>query len=133
MNKGLNIIDHILLLVGLLVSSHHHLAELVEVHGAGAVLVELLQDALKLLVLKGSQQLGDEAPQCVRRDEALALCVVQPEWREIVTLSLKNSGMHLKASLSSLFMVSMSGSSTRKVAHSWQNSPKRYKIMTKKN
>ena len=46
MNKGLNIIDHILLLVGLLVSSHHHLAELVEVHGAGAVLVELLQDAL---------------------------------------------------------------------------------------
>ena len=118
MNKGLNIIDHILLLVGLLVSSHHHLAELVEVHGAGAVLVELLQDALQLLVLKGSQQLGDEAPQCVSRDEALALCVVQPEWREMIILSLKDSEMHLKASLSSLFMVSMSGSSTRKVAQS---------------
>merc|ERR1711974_464300 len=29
----------------------------------------------------------------------------------------------LKASLSSLFMVSMSGSSTREVAQSWQNSP----------
>merc|ERR1719234_1340908 len=29
----------------------------------------------------------------------------------------------LKASLSSLFMVSISGSSTRKVAQSWQNSP----------
>ena len=31
--------------------------------------------------------------------------------------------LNLKASLSSLFMVSMSGSSTRKVAQSWQNSP----------
>merc|ERR1711910_5354 len=29
----------------------------------------------------------------------------------------------LKASFNSFFMVSMSGSSTRKVAHSWQNSP----------
>ena len=68
MNKGLNIIDHILLLVGLLVSSHHHLAELVEVHGAGAVLVELLQDALQLLVSEGSQQLWDQAPQGVGGD-----------------------------------------------------------------
>merc|ERR1719151_365511 len=29
----------------------------------------------------------------------------------------------LKASFNSFFIVSMSGSSTRKVAHSWQNSP----------
>ena len=36
---------------------HHHLAELVEVHGPAAVLVELLQDALQLLVSEGSQQL----------------------------------------------------------------------------
>ena len=79
MNKGLNIIDHILLLVGLLVSSHHHLAELVEVHGAGAVLVELLQDALQLLLGEGSQQLRDQTSQCVRADETLSFLIVQPE------------------------------------------------------
>ena len=39
---------------------------------------------------------------------------------------------YLKASLSSLFIVSMSGSSTRKAAHSWQNSPKRKEINDKK-
>ena len=53
MNKGLNIIDHILLLVCLLVSSHHHLAELIKVHRARAVLVQLLQYALKnIYILK---------------------------------------------------------------------------------
>ena len=39
---------------------HHHLAELVKVHGARAVLVELLEDALQLLLGEGGQQLGDE-------------------------------------------------------------------------
>ena len=28
---------------------HHHLAEFVKVHGAGAVLIQLLQDTLQLL------------------------------------------------------------------------------------
>ena len=52
MNKGLNIIDHILLLVGLLVSSHHHLAELVKVHGARPILVQLLQDACPSILVR---------------------------------------------------------------------------------
>ena len=55
---------------------HHHLAELVEVHGAGAVLVQLLQDALQLLLGEGGEQLGDETPQSVRADEPLALLVI---------------------------------------------------------
>ena len=78
MNKGLNITHLVLLLICFLVSSHHHLAELVEVHGAGAVLVQLLQDSLQLLVLEGSKQLRDETPQGVCRYEPLALCVIQP-------------------------------------------------------
>ena len=59
---------------------HHHLAELIEVHGPAAVLVELLQDALQLLLGEGGQQLGDEAPQGVRADEPLALLVIKPVW-----------------------------------------------------
>ena len=55
---------------------HHHLAELVEVHGAGAVLVQLLEDALHLLVSKGRQQLCDQAPQGLCGDESLTLTVV---------------------------------------------------------
>ena len=57
---------------------HHHLAELVKVHRARAVLVELLQDALQLLFGEGSQQLGDQTPQGVRADEPLSLLVIQP-------------------------------------------------------
>ena len=57
---------------------HHHLAELVEVHGAGAVLVKLLQDALQLLVGEGGQQLPDEASQGLGGDVAQALLVVDP-------------------------------------------------------
>ena len=59
---------------------HHHLAELIKVHGAGAVLVQLLQDPLQLLLGEGGQQLGDEAPQGVRADEPLALLVIKPVW-----------------------------------------------------
>ena len=55
---------------------HHHLAELIEAHGAGAVLVQLLQDPLQLLLGEGGEQLGDETPQSVRADEPLALLVI---------------------------------------------------------
>ena len=55
---------------------HHHLAELVKVHRAGTVLVQLLQDALQLLLGEGGEQLGDETPQSVRADEPLALLVI---------------------------------------------------------
>ena len=76
MNKGLNITHLVLLLICFLVSSHHHLAELVKVHRAGTVLVQLLQDSLQLLLGEGGEQLGDETPQSVRADEPLALLVI---------------------------------------------------------
>jgi hypothetical protein len=62
----------------LLRRAHHHLAELVEVHGAAAVLVQLLNDAVQLLVGEGGEQLADEAAKCVHRDEAFAGAVVDP-------------------------------------------------------
>ena len=58
---------------------HHHLTELVEVHRARAVLVQLLDDSLQLLVGERGQELPDESPESLGGDEALALLVVDPE------------------------------------------------------
>ena len=55
---------------------HHHLAELVKVHGARAVLIELLKDAFDFLVSEGGKQLCDQAPQGFCGDESLTLPVV---------------------------------------------------------
>ena len=55
---------------------HHHLTKLVEVHRAGAGLVELLKDSFHLLVSEGSQQLSDQTPQGVCGDETLTLAIV---------------------------------------------------------
>ena len=58
---------------------HHHLAELVKVHGAGAVFVELLQDALQLLISQGGQQLSYQTSKSLGGDVAQALLVINPE------------------------------------------------------
>ena len=47
----------------LLPLAHHHLAELVKVHGAGAVLVDLLDDAVQVLLRQSGVQLRDDLPQ----------------------------------------------------------------------
>ena len=62
----------------LLRRAHHHLAELVKVHGAAAVLVELLDDAVQLFLREGGQQLANQATQRLHRDETLASSVVDP-------------------------------------------------------
>merc|ERR1712213_202727 len=59
--------------------THHHLAELVEVHGTAAVLVQFGDDPVQLLVSQGGEELGNQPPQDVHGDEALALLVVDPE------------------------------------------------------
>ena len=59
--------------------AHHHLAELVEVHGAAAVLVQLGDDPVQLLVGEGAEELGNEGPEGVHGDEALPVLVVDPE------------------------------------------------------
>ena len=43
--------------------AHHHLTELVKVHGAGAVLVDLLDDAVEVLLRQPRVQLRDDLPQ----------------------------------------------------------------------
>ena len=58
---------------------HHHLAELVKVHGAGPGLAQLLDDTVQRGVGEGRQQLGDQAPQCVHRDKSLPSLVVDPK------------------------------------------------------
>ena len=57
---------------------HHHLAELVKVHGAGAVLIKLLKDAFQLIRGEGGQQLADEASECFCCDVTQALLVIDP-------------------------------------------------------
>ena len=58
---------------------HHHLAELIKVHGPGSVLIQFLDDSLQLLVSERSQELPDQSPQGLSGDEALALLVVDSE------------------------------------------------------
>merc|ERR1711917_7342 len=59
--------------------SHHHLAELVKVHGAAAVLVQLLNDAVQFFICERGQELPDESSQCFGGDVAQSLLVVDPE------------------------------------------------------
>ena len=71
----------------LLVSSvrlgHHHLTELVEVHRAGAVLVQLVDNSIQLLVGERSEELPDESPESFVSDEALALLVVNSKQENV--------------------------------------------------
>ena len=76
LSQGRNVLFVCFLSSLILRLGHHHLAELVKVHRAGAVLVQLLQDPLQLLLGEGGEQLGDETPQSVCADEPLALLVI---------------------------------------------------------
>lgn len=51
--------------------THHHLAELVEVHGPRAVLVDLLDDAVQIFLRQPLVQLRDDLTELTRRDETL--------------------------------------------------------------
>ena len=69
------------LLIAIL-TGHHHLAEFIKVHGSGAILIELINDAIKLLVSQGGEQLSDQASEGLVGDEALVVLVVQPGRKE---------------------------------------------------
>ena len=55
---------------------HHHLAELVKVHGSGSVLVQLVDDSIQLLVAQRGEKFSNERPQCFVSDVSQALLVV---------------------------------------------------------
>ena len=55
------------------VLSHHHFLELIEVHGAAAVLVHLLDDVVEVLLCQRVVDLAQDVLQHVVRDEPLAL------------------------------------------------------------
>ena len=56
--------------------AHHHLAELVKVHGAGAVLVDLLDDPVQVLRGQARVELGDDLPVALRDRGGFELCLV---------------------------------------------------------
>ena len=55
------------------ISSHHHLLEFVEVHGPAAVLVDLLDDVVKVVLRQGVVNLAQNILQHVVCDETLTL------------------------------------------------------------
>ena len=57
-------------------STHHHLTEFVKVHGARAILVQLVNDPVQLLLGERLQQLRDQPPQGVHSDEPFPIFVV---------------------------------------------------------
>ena len=61
---------------------HHHFTEFIKVHGSGAIFIELINDAIKLLVSQGGEQLSDQASEGLVGDEALVVLVVQPGRKE---------------------------------------------------
>ena len=65
-------------LTDLLRLGHHHLTEFIKVHGPGAILIQLLNDAIELLVSQGGEQLTNQGPQGVVGDVAKTLSVVDP-------------------------------------------------------
>ena len=64
----------------LLRCAHHHLAELIKVHGAATILIQLLNDPVQLVISEGGEQLPNQPPQRVHRDETLPLSVVDPAY-----------------------------------------------------
>ena len=60
-------------------ASHHHLTEFIKVHGSGSVLIELVNDAIQLLVSERGEQLADQASEGLVSDEALIVLVVKPK------------------------------------------------------
>ncbi len=62
-----------LVLIFILLVAHHHLAELVKVHGAGSVLVDLVDDAVQVLGGQPRVKLGDDLAQLAGGDEAGAV------------------------------------------------------------
>ena len=58
---------------------HHHLAELVKVHGARSVLVDFLDDAVEVVGGQPGVELGDDLAELAGGDEAGAVAIVHPE------------------------------------------------------
>ena len=69
------------LLIAIL-TGHHHLAEFIKVHGSGAIFIELINDAIELLVSEGGEQLSDQGSEGLVGDETLVVLVVQPGRKE---------------------------------------------------
>merc|ERR1711862_863700 len=95
-----------LTLVLLLWLCHHHLTELIKVHGSRTIFIKFLKNTLKFLFSERCEEFSNQSSECLCCDVAKALLVINPE--SILEFPLHGS---------------ISGSSTKNVAQSWLNSP----------
>ena len=66
-------------LVSSITLGHHHLTELIKVHGSRTILIQFFNDSLQFLISERSKQLSNQSSQSLGGDEALTLLVVDPE------------------------------------------------------
>merc|ERR1719175_340802 len=89
---------------------------------SGLVII-ISQNSSKSMEPEPSSSSSSRMPSTSSSVRGASSSVIRPLRVSVVMNPWPSRSYSLKASFSSLFMVSMSGSSTRKVAQSWQNSP----------
>merc|ERR1719348_795736 len=59
--------------------THHHLTELIEVHGSTTIFIQLINDAVEFICREGSEQLAYQLSQSVHCNEPLTFFVIETE------------------------------------------------------
>merc|ERR1712141_980859 len=91
-------------------------------HIYSGLVIIISQNSSKSIEPEPSSSSSSRMPSSSSSVRGASSSLIRPLRVSVVMNPFPSLSYILKASLSSLFMVSMSGSSTRKVAHSWQNS-----------
>merc|ERR1711982_76587 len=68
-----------LTLVLLLWLCHHHLTELIKVHGSRTIFIKFLKNTLKFLFSKRCEEFSNQSSKCLCCDVAKTLLVINPE------------------------------------------------------
>merc|ERR1712141_315359 len=92
-------------------------------HIYSGLVIIISQNSSKSIEPDPSSSSSSRMPSSSSSVRGASSSLIRPLKVSVVMKPFPSLSYTLKASLSSLFMVSMSGSSTRKVAQSWQNSP----------
>merc|ERR1719315_416371 len=58
---------------------HHHLTELIKVHGSRTIFIKLLKNTLKFLFCERSKEFSNQSSKCLCSDVAKTLLVINPE------------------------------------------------------
>merc|ERR1719357_2361143 len=71
---------------------HHHLAELIKVHGSRTIFIKFLKNTLKFLFSQRGKEFSNQSPKCLCCDVAKTLLVVNSE----SILQLPLHGLHVR-------------------------------------